>query len=65
MPPQPKLTLSDVEALKAKGYTQSEIAKHFGVTRQYISWIKSYYGGRLTPKEVIRQHFPFQVPVKL
>lgn len=43
---QPELTLAVVEDLKGKGYTQSEIARMYGVTRQYVSWIKHYYGGR-------------------
>lgn len=57
-----KLSLAVVEDLKNKGYNQSEIADMFGVTRQYVSWIKSTYGGRRTPREVILEHFPFQVP---
>ncbi|QBP29972.1 immunity repressor [Mycobacterium phage Connomayer] len=62
---QPELTLAVVEDLKGKGYTQSEIARMYGVTRQYVSWIKHYYGGRLTPREIVLQHFPFQVPVPM
>ncbi|AVO25772.1 helix-turn-helix DNA-binding protein [Mycobacterium phage Morrow] len=50
---QPELTLAVVEDLKGKGYTQSEIARMYGVTRQYVSWIKHYYGGRLTPREIV------------
>lgn len=60
-----KLTLSIVEALKNKGFNQSEIAELFGVTRQYVSWIKHTYGGRLTPREIVLQHFPFKVPAEL
>jgi transcriptional regulator with XRE-family HTH domain len=56
-----KLTLAVVEALKNKGKSQSEIAKMYGVTRQYVSWIKHTYGGTLTPRERVLQHFPFQV----
>ncbi|AGK88000.1 transcriptional repressor [Mycobacterium phage Severus] len=58
---RPDLSLAVIEDLKGKGYTQSDIAKMYGVTRQYVSWIKSYYGGRLTPREEVLQHFPFQV----
>ena len=61
MSKEKKLTLSVVEDLKNKGFNQSEIAEMFGVTRQYVSWIKYYYGGRLTPRELVLQHFPFQV----
>lgn len=57
----PKLSLSVVEDLKGKGLSQSEIAELFGVTRQYVSWIKHTYGGKLTPREVVLQSFPFQV----
>lgn len=60
-----KLTLSIVEALKNKGLNQSEIAEMFGVTRQYVSWIKQTYGGRLTPRERVLKHFPFKVPAQL
>jgi hypothetical protein len=57
----PALSLAVIEDLKNKGYSQSEIAEMFGVTRQYVSWIKHTYGGRLTPREVVLQHFPFEV----
>lgn len=60
-----KLSLSIVEDLKNKGFSQSEIAEMFGVTRQYISWIKHTYGGTLTPREIVLQHFPFEVPAIL
>nr|WP_090281499.1 helix-turn-helix transcriptional regulator [Mycolicibacterium komanii]CRL77976.1 hypothetical protein CPGR_04982 [Mycolicibacterium komanii] len=61
----PVLSLAIIEDLKRKGYTQSDIARMYGVSRQYISWIKHYYGGRLTPREQVLQHFPFQVPTKM
>lgn len=57
----PKLSLSVVEDLKNKGYSQSDIAEMFGVTRQYVSWIKHTYGGTMTPREVINQEFPWKV----
>ncbi|GAT16647.1 helix-turn-helix domain-containing protein [Mycolicibacterium thermoresistibile] len=60
------LTPAIVEDLKGKGYSQSEIARRYGVTRQYISWIKYNYDGRLTPTEqLLQQHFPFQVPTEM
>lgn len=59
---QPKLTLAIVEDLKVKGYTQADIARMFGVTRQYVSWIKYTYGGRLTPRERVLREFPWKVP---
>lgn len=60
-----RLTLAIVEALRNKGLSQSDIARQYGVTRQYVSWIKHKYGGRLTPRELALQHFPFKVPVKM
>ena len=56
-----KLSLSVVEDLKNKGFNQSEIAEMFGVTRQYVSWIKHTYGGRLTPREIVLQAWPWTV----
>lgn len=58
----PKLSLAEVEDLKGKGYSQSEIAEMYGVTRQYVSWIRKTYGGRLTPREEALKHFPWDVP---
>jgi transcriptional regulator with XRE-family HTH domain len=57
-----RLTLAIVEALKNSGLSQSDVARQYGVTRQYVSWIKHTYGGRLTPREAILKEFPFQVP---
>ncbi|QFG10443.1 transcriptional repressor [Mycobacterium phage Anthony] len=62
---QPKLTLSIIEALKNKGLNGAEIAEMYGVTKQYVSWIKHTYGGRLTPREQVMQHFPFKVPEQM
>lgn len=59
------LSPSVIDRLKNRGLTQSEIARMYGVTRQYISWIKYYHGGSFTPREEILQHFPFVVPTKL
>lgn len=60
-----KLSPAVVEDLKNKGFNQSEIAEMYGVTRQYVSWIKHTYGGRLTPRELVNQHFPFEVPMEM
>lgn len=59
------LSLAVVEDLKRKGFSQSQIAEMYGVTRQYISWIKHYYGGKLTPRETVLLNFPFHVPSEL
>lgn len=60
--PEPQLTLAIVEDLKNKGFTQSQIARQFGVTKQYVSWIVRTYGGKLTPRQEVLQHFPWDVP---
>jgi hypothetical protein len=57
-----QLSLAVIEDLKGKGFSQSEIAEMFGVTRQAISWWKTHYGGKLTPREFVLKEFPFQVP---
>jgi transcriptional regulator with XRE-family HTH domain len=58
----PELTLSLIEDLKAKGYTQSDIAKMFGVTRQAVSWHKRTYNGKRTPRQqVLEDNFPWKV----
>ncbi|GAB4584436.1 XRE family transcriptional regulator [Nocardia sp. IFM 10818] len=54
-----KLTLAIVESLKNQGLTQSEIANMYGVTRQYVSWIKKTYGGSETPRERVLKNFPW------
>jgi hypothetical protein len=59
----PELSLSRIEELKAKGHSQSEIARMFGVTRQAISWHKHTYNGSLTPREEALKHFPWEVSV--
>lgn len=60
-----KLSLAIIEDLKAKGWNQSQIAKEYGVTRQYISWIKHSYGGQLTQRETVLQNFPWKVPTHM
>jgi hypothetical protein len=58
---KPELSISAIEALKAKGHSQSDIARMFGVTRQAVSWHKHTYGGALTPRETVNRTFPWQV----
>lgn len=57
----PELSISVIEELKAKGFTQSDIARLYGVTRQAVSWHKHTYNGTLTPREVVLQNFPWKV----
>lgn len=56
-----ELSLAVVEDLKRKGFSQSEIAAQFGVTRQYVSWIVKYYNGSQTPRQLVLQHWPWKV----
>lgn len=58
-----KLTVAAIDSLKSQGYSQSDIARMFGVTRQAVSWHKQHYGGRLTPRELALEHFPWVLPV--
>ncbi len=60
-----RLTLAIIESLKNKGYSQADIARMFGVTRQAVTWHKKHYGGRLTPRETVLQHWPWDVPVDM
>jgi hypothetical protein len=57
-----ELSLSLIEELKDQGYSQSDIARMFGKTRQAVSWHKRTYGGKLTPREEVARHFPWKVP---
>lgn len=60
-----ELTPASVDYWRGLGFSQSAIARRYGYTRQYVSWIKFYHSGRLTPREVVREHFPFIVPAAL
>ncbi|MGW1740009.1 XRE family transcriptional regulator [Nocardia sp. NPDC001965] len=63
---KPKVTYSEVVALSRQGYNQSEIAEMKGVSRQYISELKFKYGGDYSERDkVLREHFPFEVPVPM
>lgn len=53
------LTLSAIEELRRKGYSQSEIADMHGVTRQAVSWHKQVYGGFLTPRQIVQTAWPW------
>lgn len=57
----PELCIAVIDELKAKGYTQSDIARLYGVSRQAVSWHKHNYNGNLTPRERVLQHFPWKV----
>jgi len=54
------LTLSTIEELRKKGYTQTEIADMHGVTRQAVSWHKKNYGGFLTTRQIVNKAWPWK-----
>lgn len=62
MPRNSRLTVSVIDALKNQGMNQSEIAELFGVTKQAVSYHKITYEGYRTPREVVLDNFPWQVP---
>ncbi|UVK64210.1 immunity repressor [Mycobacterium phage Norz] len=61
----PRLSLEVIEALKATGETEADIARMYGVTPQAVSWHVHTYGGKLTARQVIRREYPFKVPEPL
>lgn len=54
-----RLSTGEIETLKAQGYNQTQIAKMFGVSRQAVSWHLKTYGGRLTPRQVANESWPW------
>lgn len=64
-PEKPRPSLAVIEALKNQGLSQSDIARLYGVTRQAISWHIRHYGGTLTPRQTVLQHWPFIVPADM
>ncbi|QFG04648.1 immunity repressor [Mycobacterium phage Keziacharles14] len=59
-PTRAPLLFSTIEDLRRKGLNQSEIAEMHGVTRQAVSWQKKTYGGRMTPRDIVREAWPFE-----
>ena len=57
----PPLTVTVIDELKSKGFTQSDIARMYGVTRQAVSWHKKMYNGHHTPRETVLANFPWKV----
>lgn len=64
-PEKPRLSLAVIESLKNKGFTQSDIARLYNVTRQAISWHVKHYGGTKTPRQEVMQHWPFIVSTEM
>jgi transcriptional regulator with XRE-family HTH domain len=58
----PRLTPEIIEALKRKGFNQTEIAEQFGVSRQYVSEVKHQVTGfSMTARERAARIFPYRV----
>lgn len=55
-----RLVFSEIEDLRRKGYSQVQIADMFGVSRQAITWQKRTYGGFLTPRQQVNEHWPWK-----
>lgn len=56
------LTPAIINQLKARDYSQAQIARMYGVTPQYVSWIKRQYGGVIkSPQETINELWPWNV----
>lgn len=62
---KPVLTPSLIEEMKRKGYNQSQIARLYGVTRSYVSWVK-HRGGNYTQtaRERVMANYPWDVGAK-
>jgi hypothetical protein len=54
-----RLSKEEIEGLKSQGYNQTQIAKMFGVSRQAVSWHLKTYGGRLSPRQVANESWPW------
>lgn len=56
------LTPTVIESLRNKGWSFSDIAREYDVTRQYVSWIRTNYKGvSETPREQAKKMFPWNV----
>lgn len=61
----PELALYVIEGMKRRGWSQSRIAEHFGVSRQAISYYVRKYGGMRTARQILLEdHYPFNVPAE-
>lgn len=56
----PDLTKEVIEQLKAKGFSQSDIAAMYGVTRQAVSWHLKTYGGTLSTRQIVNEAWPWK-----
>jgi hypothetical protein len=64
--PLPPLTVDTVDALKAAGMTQSDVARLYGVTRAAVSAVVRRNGGRQTPRQLAAAvAWPWKVPARM
>jgi hypothetical protein len=55
------LTPAVIQELLNQGNTRSDIARMHGVSRQYINWIETNYGGvSKTPRQATKDSFPYE-----
>ena len=54
------LVFGDIEAMKRKGFNQSEIAEAHGVSRQAVSWHVRNYGGSKTLRQIVDEQWPWK-----
>lgn len=58
-----RISIALIEALKNQGMNQSQIAELFNISKQAVSYHKVTYNGTRTPREVVLDNFPWQVPM--
>jgi hypothetical protein len=56
-----RISIGIIEELKRKKMNQTEIAEMFGISRQAVSYHKVRYSGSRTPREIVRDNFPWTV----
>jgi hypothetical protein len=59
------ISIGLIEELKRKGYNQTQIAQMFDVSRQAVSYHKVTYNGSRTPREAVRDDFPWKLPSEI
>ena len=63
---KPKISLEEIEALRAEQWKDIDIARHYGVTRSYVNWISKEYGGSRPPRKIaLDKYWPFDVPTRM
>lgn len=54
------LIFSEIRALKAKGYNQTQIAQEHGVSRQAVSDMWRKYGGEKSVRQIVDESWPWK-----